>query len=257
MERIIKDKKIRMISYIVGIVWIAAMTQLFVNHIFMKEEKIMEAFAATEISMLESNLEVTANYGNYFMTEEDKKQMLVHIASQIGLTKDYTWDVENEVDRSSVTLRKEGKNANSQIKLISCYFSEDKNNLTQFIRIKLSLKEKLDSILQYKKELEDILEKLGVEDSQFYLSFRGTYKGQLTEEECKTEVDKLLNTLQGKIISQGIVEGNYTTYAYTNLVKDYLTVEDKRVNLNIAFSYDEEENRTNLYIGTPIYNQDY
>lgn len=250
-------KKIKITLYIVGIVWIATMTQIFVNHVFVKDGKIMEAFAATEISMVESSLEVTADYGNAFMTEEDKKQMLVHIASSIGLTKDYTWSVKNETEKSNITLKKEGKNTKSELKMISYYQSDDKNNLTQFLSIKLSLKEKLDSILAYKRELEETLKELNVENCQSYLNFHGVYQGNLSETECKAEVNKLLNKLQGKIISQGSIDGNYTTYAYTNLVKDYINIENNRVNLNIAFNYDEEKNKTNLYVGTPIYNLDY
>ena len=239
MYKIYLKKKVKVTLYIVGIVWIAAMTQLFVNQAFMKDEKIMEAFAATDMSMVESSLEITADYGNYFMTEEDKKQMLVHIASSIGLTKDYTWDVENETDKSCIVLKKEGKSTNSQLKIVSCYRSEDKNNLTQFISIKLSLKERLNSILEYKKVLEETLKTLKVENSQCYLNFHGIYQGSLSEEECKVEGDKILNSLQGNVISQGMIDGNYTTYAYTNLVKDYIEIENNRVNLNIAFNYDE------------------
>ena len=49
----------------------------------------------------------------------------------------------------------------------------------------------------------------------------------------------------------------YTVYAYTGLINDYVKSEGNKINVNIAFNYNEKKNKTNLYVATPILNQDY
>ena len=49
----------------------------------------------------------------------------------------------------------------------------------------------------------------------------------------------------------------YTIYAYTTYVSDYVMQEDQAVNVNIAMRYNEEEDKTYVYVATPVLGLDY
>ena len=49
----------------------------------------------------------------------------------------------------------------------------------------------------------------------------------------------------------------YTIYAYTTYVSDFVMQEDQAVNVNIAMRYNEEEDKTYVYVATPVLGLDY
>ena len=51
--------------------------------------------------------------------------------------------------------------------------------------------------------------------------------------------------------------GIYTVYGSTRLEDAYLTLNKKKVNIQITMSYDEEKNKTYVKIGVPIVNSSY
>ena len=48
-----------------------------------------------------------------------------------------------------------------------------------------------------------------------------------------------------------------TAYGYTTGIKKYKTINGKRINMNVAVSYDEKKDVTNVIFGSPIVNSDY
>ena len=51
--------------------------------------------------------------------------------------------------------------------------------------------------------------------------------------------------------------GISTVYAYTPCITDKVQVEQKDINMNLIFNYNEENDKTYFYIASPILNEDY
>lgn len=89
------------------------------------------------------------------------------------------------------------------------------------------------------------------------MTFTGTYDGKLSIEERNKITDRFVKDLQANVVVEQRGDELYTVYAYTGLINDYVKSEGNKINVNIAFNYNEKKNKTNLYVATPILNQDY
>lgn len=104
--------------------------------------------------------------------------------------------------------------------------------------------------------LKDILGNLGVEQ-EIGITFCGTINGKTS---C-VEVRKIADLIQGVAKAhyvEGFMKEELTSLSfYSAEIEGFLKINSHKINLNIAFSYNEEENSTYLYIGLPLIYQEY
>lgn len=89
---------------------------------------------------------------------------------------------------------------------------------------------------------------------------QGMVHGKLSRKEMAELARDLFQTLGGGEIQSGSVDhgGNYyVAYGYTTGIQKNKRVNGKRINMNVAISYDEKKNVTNVVFGTPIINSDF
>lgn len=252
-------KKVRLTLYIVGVLWIAVISQIIVNKAFVSEKRIMDAFIDSDTDIAESKINVAIDYGKTYLTKSDKEDLIAYFADAIGLDKDYKVETEKKKNTTSVSAKKKSKNADTSIEVISVdqKLSGKSTGVRQFILVELGVYEKFNSILDYKNKLEKATRKLSPQDYQCITKYAGTYDGQLSKKQRDTKVQELLDKVQARVVDK-IDDGSiYTVYAYTGLVEDYVKASGKRININIVVSYDEEEDKTNISLATPLLNDSY
>jgi hypothetical protein len=80
----------------------------------------------------------------------------------------------------------------------------------------------------------------------------GTLEGKVSGNELKKDAAKSVRKHKGKIIEEYIDESIVSYTAYTPLIESSIFSGDKKVNLNLAIRYNEYEDKTYIWIGTPI-----
>lgn len=88
----------------------------------------------------------------------------------------------------------------------------------------------------------------------------GYVAGRLDEAECERLAGSLFRTMGGGIVMDSAAEADssyYTAYGYTNGFSSFRKINGRRINLNVAMRYNEEKDRTDVTIGTPIINSDF
>ncbi len=245
--------------YIVGILWIVALSQIVVNEIFTKDDIVIDAFNSTQSDVLESSIDVWGDLGNLFISESEKETIIKNIAKSLGLDDKYTLETTFAGENMETTLTKRSKNATTIIKIVTIY-PEDNKKLgifEQHILVNLTLNGNSDSVIIYKKLIESQLKSLNLKEQEIILNFSGNYDGKLTIEEKELIFNKLLKILQAQVVIDDKTEELYTVYAYTGLINDYVTSNNKRINVHMVLAYDEKKDKTVLYLSTPIINSDY
>lgn len=224
----------------------------------LKEEQIIEAFAKGQYISNSSSVEAVVNYGNRYLNDEKKKEFLEDLAKQIGLNSTYEYNVERNTSGETATIQKTAKNADTLIKLVSIENKGEDNviELEQYIIVNITFKNSVDNAITYKEKLEDIFKKLNLEP-ETTINLTGVYDGQLSDESRDAIVKSLLDDINADIITQNEADNIYNIYAYTKLIDDYMIVEDKQVNVNLAVTYNEIENTTNINLSSPIITTDY
>ena len=88
----------------------------------------------------------------------------------------------------------------------------------------------------------------------------GTIPGRLTAGEMEQLAQDLFRSLGGGSVFAGRPYGGqnyYTAYGYTTGLPTGRRINGRRINMNVAVSYDEEEDVTHVILGSPIVNTDY
>jgi hypothetical protein len=255
IKRIFSYKRTKLTLYMAAVLWLAVVMQAAMNRMFYDNLKIAQAFVSTNTENMVSTLEIAAEYKKDFLSEEDKKQLIIKIADTIGLKVDKEITVIHEDARSEYSFGKKAKNANTMLKVISLATETDSAiKMKHYIIIRLSISNGIRSMDSFKEKLDKLLARLGTDNKQVTLQYEGTMKGALTLKEKEQIANELVLELKGRTALTHDEGDIYTVYAYTGLLDEYIMSAGMKINIQVAFSYDEQEDKTTVYLATPIIN---
>lgn len=256
LRRVLSKKKTKITLYIAAVLWLAVATQLLMNRYFYEEAEMTQAFVKTNSGDLKSSIEIIADYEKDFLSETDKKELILYLADSIGLIVDDGISVEREAARSEYSYKKVAKNATTLLKVVSLEHEEDKAIIMKhYILIKLNIRDSINSMDKYRMLLLNALEELGVNKKQLTMQYEGSFSGMLSKAEKDRISELMVNELDGEIAMKYEEDNLYTVYAYTGLIKEYIVSMGSKVNIQIAISYDEQAGKTMVYLASPILNQ--
>ncbi len=251
-------KQFRRVVYIVVIVGLVTAIQVAINYYFTDEEKMLQAFSGTKSKVIQSEVKVVGKYGTKFLSEQDCKNLITFIAGKTGLSKEMEYQELKGNKATCLTAKKEAVAGDTLIEVIRVEREEESVRLYDiYINASLTLYKDTDSILTFKSRLEEAMNELDMESYDTAVSLQGVYDGELLLEEKDQISDQLLEDLQGDIVSQNREDGLYIIYAYSPLIGSYMNSGGKRINIQVSFTYDEVNQRTTLYVASPILNSDY
>lgn len=137
---------------------------------------------------------------------------------------------------------------------------------------------KQEEKLQYKKENFNYRQKKYVVDNvekcfkqnnfQFTydnISVSKCYVGQLNIKEEDRLLEQLAKSMEGNILFREYDDNEYDirgknvirAYGYSNKLANSINHNGKLVNFNIVLTYSDEDNKTYVYLGSPVVNIDY
>ncbi len=258
LKRLLAMKKTRITLYIAAVLWLAVATQIFMNRFFYEEVKMTQAFVNTNTGDLKSSIEIIADYKKNFLSEEDKKSLILYLAKAIGLKVEKEISVVKEQARSEYSYEKQAKNAATLLKVVSMEQENASETIMKhYIVIKLDIRDSIQSIDKYRKLLENALGDLGVEKKQLTLQYEGSFSGRLSTAEKDRISDLMIHELEGEPAMKYAEDDLYTVYAYTGLINEYIMTMGSKINIQIAINYDEEAGKTMIYLASPILNQNW
>ena len=121
-----------------------------------------------------------------------------------------------------------------------------------YLYAKISLNKSLDTVLAYKTLLEETFEELSCTEISTTIQLVGDYAGYLPLERRNEITEDILDALGAEVVYEYREHELYTVYAYTAGLDNYITVDNKKINVHIAMSQNEEHYRTVLYLASPI-----
>ncbi len=256
VKRAFSLKRTKVTLYIVAVLWLSVVTQLVMNNILFEDFEIAEAFVKANTEDVECNLEIVAQHHMEFLTESDKKDIIRHLANSIGLKMDSDITINQENQHIEYIYHKQAKKADTMIKVVSLEEEEDKEvKMKHFIIVRLNINESINSVEKYRKLIEKSLDGLGIENRQVNVVYKGFAMGSMSREDKEDMARLLVKELQGEEAFHYEQGEDYTVYAYTGLIDEYIETVGYKVNIQIAMIYDEQTERTEIYLASPIINQ--
>ena len=237
--------RFRLLWILIVAVWLFVILKALVGSFFEKNTSLVSAFSRTNPEEMSAIVEVTAEY----FGEDLEREILEVIAKKIQLTITEEPTVIKTNNRKEVSYVKQAKVAKTDIRVIELIQEEVEK---EYVYAKIELKNSVDAIMTYKTLLEDAMKELGCENISTTIQLVGNYVGYLTLERRNEVANKILDTLGASIVYEHREEDLYTIYAYTASLDNYIIVENRKINIHVAMSQDEENYRTILYLASPI-----
>lgn len=241
--------------YVLILIWVAVLIQLFVNSSVNREKKLVEQAMSTGVENLtESSVKAYGFYDNEKYSTTTKENMAKRLADKLGITSDY--DITHRQDGANETtvLTKRGKMADTVIKVITLGGADENGSDTfeNYIMVQIDLKNGVGSVIyDYKELLVDMYDDLGM-DANTNIYMCSQIKGELTDSEKNEQIESFLNELDAKQVQRDSFDNVVCVYGYSPNIDEFVYQGANRVNVNIAFSYDSVDDVTYVHRAIPF-----
>lgn len=252
-----KKKKIEFLICLL-IIWGAAALEGYAFFQQKEEDRLLETFDVLESSPVEGCLEFSVPLNKLYLNQKEKQNVLEEMAADLGLGEGYEIQEEKRENSESVILKKEGDigSVHLSITTMNMDMGDGRQRQNQYIYVLYRSVKKMDTMLAYKEKIEQVLRNRGL-DPVPNLNFTGQRKGKLSLEQQDQLTDRLFHYLKAKEVDSVKEKELYTVYGYSGLLKDSVAYGDNEINLNLAFSYEEEKDVTIFYLAMPYLRTDY
>ena len=205
-------------------------------------------------------IEGDLNMGGVILDEFSNISTMKDLSEKIKTTLGIT-EIQLDESEEDLIIEEEGFNQ------VTLYGNDEKQNMitliltsyldskgingetTLFINlIKNQQNFKLNDIID---KVENIFENFGrtVDTTTCII---GTIEGRLDSREIEDNAIRSIKRSKGNIVEEYQDSSLLSFTAYTPLVDRYIYSGDKKINLNLAVRYNENEGKTYIWIGTPI-----
>lgn len=254
--------------YAVIVLW-AVLTAVYMTNMGRaKKVSISTAFTDSadgeEWCELDTYIEGYGKFGVCYLTQEEKERLVENIASALGITSSYGLATVCEDEVNTTVLSKESVNGNVTIKAITQEQQGTENTdglagtqpQAQYVYVNITVYNNIDCAVSYRELVEGMFDAMGIQGN-VNMNLVGSLEGTLNSTEKNELVDGLLDRLGAKVVAENRDSDIFTIYAYSKGAGSYITIGGNKINMNIAIGYDEEQDRTKVYLASPINSLDY
>ena len=222
---------------------------------------------------LDTYIEGYGKFGVCYLTQEEKEKLVKNIASALGITSSYGLATVYEEEVNTTVLSKNSVNGSVTIKAITqeqqgtdntatedeqAYDSTTESGLAanQYVYVNITVNNDMDCASSYRELVEGVFDAMGIQGN-VNMNLVGSLEGALNSTEKNELADGLLDRLGAKVVTENRDNDILTIYAYSKGAGSYITIGGNKINMNIAIGYDEEQDRTKVYLASPINSLDY
>ena len=241
---------------------------------------------------LDTYIEGYGKFGVCYLTQEEKERLVENIASALGITSSYGLATVCEDEVNTTVLSKESVNGSVTIKAITQEQQHTENTAepavtepqvtenadspagtepqvtgntnglagtqpqVQYVYVNITVYNNIDCAGSYRELVEGMFDAMGIQGN-VNMNLVGSLEGALNSTEKNELADGLLDRLGAKVVTENRDNDIFTIYAYSKGAGSYITIGGNKINMNIAIGYDEEQNRTKVYLASPVNSLDY
>lgn len=112
------------------------------------------------------------------------------------------------------------------------------------------------SALLLRDRIEKIFDRYGLK-AVVNSCITGTYEGNLQDSQLENICRKILDDSAAKKVDSMRQENIISVSAFSPMIDDKLSIDGKNINLSLAIRYNKIENKTYLWVATPVVNTEY
>ena len=213
--------------------------------------KFLETFNNTQADFKFYNIKANGLI-NYDISKNEIKDICIDIVNDLGLEEsDIKWDEKWDENEKQIYIQSDNSDKNISIIGIK------KNSNESYIIIDILSNKVYKNIVDIYTIIETSLYKYSnVVDISTCIS--GEFSKNLQFSKCNDILQEILYNMNAEEIDRIKNENMISVTAYSKLLdKNYLEYLGNKINLNIGIRYSEDDDKTLIYIATPIIKLDY
>ena len=218
-----------------------------------KEVAMVGVFENVGFNIIQSDINVWTKINSKKLDEQELKKIAVEVADQMNIQKPYEFKLLYENDNQKCILTKKSKNARTQIKIERI---KNKELVENYAVIDITLYDKFDNTDYLKKLCQDELEKVG-EKPKSNVTIVGYCSGNIDKGQKQVVSNKVFSYLRAKKTEENDIENGYNINGYSRLIDNHIITKNKKMNLDLSMNYNECEDKTYLFLATPIITVEY
>lgn len=218
---------------------------------------IATAFATGNYLSTSGVVSVYADYGNKYLSIDDKEEIIKKLAKAIGIEGNLEIQSKREAEEGRYTgttsLSVYNNYSSTDIRVVTVENEENEGvvYLEQYILMEISINNSVESAIYYKDKLKETLNTMNVA-ADVSLGLKGCVQGPLSNEKKNEICEDIINELDGEMVIGGQNDDIYTVYAYSKYIKEYVVNGSVKSNINIMITYDKTNDMSWINVGTPI-----
>ncbi len=243
---------------VLALIWLAVIVQLLINRDFDTRREVVEAFSNSDAIPVEACISAYGDFGEMELAGTTKQTMLQNLAKRLGITEGYEITASEGDSYRETTLTKNGKYGKTVIQIVSLDSKNERRETVtkQSILCDITIYDDMEYAMECKEMIEDIYQEIGMEPT-LNVYVKGKTAGTLSDARRKELVDHVLKGLHASIVEELDNDNFYCVYGYTNQFDRLVYQNGKKINVNLAITYDEEEDMTYLHLAVPYISQSF
>ena len=188
----------------------------------------------------------------YDIDSNEIKSICIELMSNLGM-EESNIKIEDKWSQNEKQIYIQSKNEDTSVSIVGI----KKSSSESYIMVDILNNKVYKNIVDIYAILEDYLNKYS-QDVEIYTCIAGEYGKKLQDDKYDDILNKILYNMNAKVIEKVQEENFLSVSAYTKLLKEnYLESFGNKINLNIGIRYSENDEKTLIYIATPIIKLDY
>ena len=188
----------------------------------------------------------------YDIDSNEIKSICIELMSNLGM-EESNIKIEDKWSQNEKQIYIQSKNEDTSVSIVGI----KKSSSESYIMVDILNNKVYKNIVDIYAILEDYLNKYS-QDVKIYTCIAGEYGKKLQNDKYDDILNKILYNMNAKVIEKVQEENFLSVSAYTKLLKEnYLESFGNKINLNIGIRYSENDEKTLIYIATPIIKLDY
>ena len=218
------------------------------------EDLIVQAFKKTEANFYQLNLNFNGKIYEKYIGTDEIKELGSDIIKELNIT-----EVKNEVNNESNDFGKTsqmtiyGKDSTDALVTIIMYSFYDKYNDRGETNLVIDFVQ-THSYEQFKEISSKVNRLCNNQDikAEITCCIMGTFDAKLDSDIKIKKMTEVLQIVNGNKIEGLFDDALISISAYSPEIDTFIYTGNKKMNLNIAMSYNEYEGKTYIWIGSPI-----
>lgn len=226
---------------------LAVAFRVITERAFLAQASIQGAFAMLTPEKSQGIVTMTGRYQApaYGFSRE---KLLQHFGDRIGLAVDGPFREVSYEGRKEYVYEKVAAEARSLLKLV--YLTEPE---TYYICAEVTLTGKnAEEAAAFRNLMRSAAGELELYEVTTTLELCGVFDGEIPLAEKDAWTDRILAELYAQPVYENRENNSYTVYAYTGAVEEYMVVEKKKINVQVAFYYDRGNDCTEVVLASPL-----